>query len=280
MRLALVTDSTSDLSQAQAEALNIAIVPLYVHFRGTTYRDWIEITPHQIFEGMRMGAEPPTTSQPSPEDFAQVYRRLLAEHDHLLSIHLSSKLSGTVHSARLAAQEFPGRVTVIDSQAASAGVGLMVMRARELAEEGRDLGSILAEIERLKRDHLVRFTVGSLEFLQRTGRIGRAQALVGGLLGIKPILTLNQGEVDVAGRVRGEQRAEEELLEAFRKWAQGRHRIRLHLLYSADRHAPDRLEARLRQLGLPLEAIESSEIGAVIATHAGPGTYGYYAYSC
>lgn len=206
MRITLVTDSTSDLPQDLRGRLGVRVVPLYVNLSGAIYRDWEEITPTEIFQKVREGAAFPTTSQPSPEDFARVYREALEEADHVLSLHISGKLSGTVQSAELAAQEFPGRVTVVDTQAASLGVGMMVLRAKELLEEGQSLEAVLAELERLRRDHFVRFSVATLEFLKRGGRIGGAQAFLGTLLNLKPVLTLKEGRVEAAGRARGKKR--------------------------------------------------------------------------
>lgn len=203
MKVALITDSTSDLPKPLRERLGIRVVPLYVNLGGRIYKDWEEITPEEIFAKVREGEAFPTTSQPSPEDFAQVYQEALQEADHVLSIHISAKLSGTVQSALLAAQNHPGRITVFDSQAASLGIGMMVLRAHELLSQGHTLEDALSELERIRRDHFVRFSVATLEFLRRGGRIGGAQALLGTLLGIKPILTLKEGRVEAAGRARG-----------------------------------------------------------------------------
>lgn len=283
MRILLVSDSTSDLTPDLAQRWNVTIVPLYVLFKDRTFIDQKEIRPADIFEGMRAGAAPPSTSQPSPKDFEDAYRRLLEENPdpstHILSIHVSSKLSGTVQSANLAAQEFPGRVTVFDSYSASAGLGMMVGRAAELIAQGSDLGSILADLERIKSDYTVRFTVATLEFLKRNGRIGGAQALLGGLLGIKPILTLQDGRVEPGGRARGEKKALEDIVLAFRKWAEGRPKIRVYFIYTADRAAVAQLREAVLGSGLPVEEGYTSELGAVVATHVGPNAYGLFAYS-
>ena len=279
MRITLVTDSTSDLPQDLRGRLGVRVVPLYVNLSGAIYRDWEEITPTETFQTAPEGAAFPTTSQPSPEDFARVYREALEEADHVLSLHISGKLSGTVQSAELAAQEFPGRVTVVDTQAASLGVGMMVLRAKELLEEGQRLEAVLAELERLRRDHFVRFSVATLEFLKRGGRIGGAQAFLGTLLNLKPVLTLKEGRVEAAGRARGEKKAREEILKAFRAWAEGRKRIRAYFLYSGDEDAVAALRQEVLASGLPVEEALVSELGAVIASHTGPGTYGFYAYS-
>ncbi|WP_287930154.1 DegV family protein, partial [Thermus sp.] len=190
MKVALITDSTSDLPRALRERLGVRVVPLYVNLGGRIYRDWEEITPEEIFKKVREGEAFPTTSQPSPEDFQRAYQEALQEADHVLSIHISAKLSGTVQSALLAAQNFPERITVFDSQAASLGIGMMLLRAHELLQAGQALPEVIRELERIRQDHFVRFSVVTLEFLKRGGRIGGAQALLGTLLGIKPILTL------------------------------------------------------------------------------------------
>lgn len=283
MKIVLVTDSTSDLTPEQALRWKVTVVPLYVLFKDRSFIDQKEIRPADIFEGMRAGAQPPSTSQPSPKDFEDVYRRILEEHPeqpvHILSLHVSTKLSGTVQSATLAASNFPGKVTVFDSFSASAGLGMMVGRAAEMIDQERDLGSILAELERIKTDYAVRFTVATLEFLKRNGRIGGAQALLGGLLGIKPVLTLHEGRVEPAGRARGDKKALEDIVTAFRKWAEGRRSIRVFFIYTADRAAVSQLREAILNSGLPVEEGYTSELGAVVATHVGPNAYGFFAYS-
>jgi DegV family protein with EDD domain len=279
MKVALVTDSTSDLPGPLRERLGIRVVPLYVNLGGRVYRDWQEITPEEIFQKVREGSAFPTTSQPSPEDFLRTYEEALKEADHILSVHISAKLSGTVQSAELAAQSFPGRITVFDSQAASLGIGMMVLRAHELLGEGKGLAEVLEELKRIRQDHFVRFSVATLEFLKRGGRIGGAQALLGTLLGIKPILTLKEGRVEAAGRARGEKKAREEILKDFKAWGQGRRSIRAFFLYSAEESAVGELKEMVLASGLPVEEALVSELGAVIASHTGPGTYGFYAYS-
>lgn len=279
MKVALVTDSTADLPPGLRAELGIKAVPLYVELGGRTYRDWEEITPGAIFQKVRAGEGFPTTSQPSPQDFARVYEEALKGADRVLSVHLSSRLSGTVQSAQLAAQGFGDRVVVWDSLAASLGVGMQVLRAKELLERGESLEAVLKELERIRRDHFVRFSVASLEFLKRGGRIGGAQALLGTLLGIKPILTLKEGRVEAAGRARGEAKAREEILKAFQAWAQGRGRVRVFFVYGGEEAAVAELKKGVEALGLPVEVALTAELGAVIGSHTGPGTYGFYAYA-
>ncbi|MCX7739508.1 MAG: DegV family protein [Meiothermus sp.] len=278
MRIAIVTDSTSDL-QSRAAEMGVEVVPLYVNFKGKIHKDWVEITPDDIFEGVRAGAEMPSTSQPSPADFKAAYERALRRADHVLSIHISSKLSGTVQSAQLASQEFPGKITIFDTQAASMGIGMMVERAKELLDQGADLGQVLVELERIRADHIVRFTLSTLEYLKKNGRIGGAQALLGGLLGIKPILTLKEGRVEAAGRARGEKKALAEMVEALKAWSSGRQKIRIYYLYNSGEEDLSAFKTAVQAAGLPLEERDPRRIGGVISTHTGPGVVGFYAYS-
>ena len=279
MNVALVTDSTSDLPPELREQIGVRVVPLYVHFQGRTYKDWEEIRPSDIFKGVQQGADLPTTSQPSPQDFEAAYAEALESAERVLSIHISSKLSGTFQSASIAAEKFGGRVQVFDSLAASAGIGMMVLRAHELLQQGASLDEVIAELERIRDDHIVRFVVATLEYLRKNGRIGGAQALLGNLLNIKPILTVQNGVVDAAGRARGEKRALKEMVKTFREWAHGRKRVRIFYLYTGAEEAVHALQNEIRALGESVEEVYTSEIGAVIAAHTGPGIYGYYAYS-
>lgn len=278
MKVAIVTDSTSDL-QTRAAKMGVEVVPLYVNFKGKIHKDWVEITPNDIFEGVKAGAGMPSTSQPSPADFKTAYEHALQKADHVLSIHISSKLSGTVQSAQLASQDFPGKVTVFDSLAASMGIGMMVERAKELLDQGADLQQVLVELERIRADHMVRFTLATLDYLKKNGRIGGAQALLGSLLGIKPILTLKEGRVEAADRARGEKKALAEMVEALKNWAAGRQKIRIYYLYNAEESDLTAFKTAVQAAGLPLEERLTSSIGGVISTHTGPGVYGFYAYS-
>lgn len=279
MQIALVTDSTSDIPPALRQDLGVRVVPLYVNFQGKVYKDWEEISPADIFKEVAAGADLPTTSQPSPQDFEAAFAEALeAGAEHVLTITISSKLSGTYQSALLAAEKFPGHVTVFDSLAASAGIGMMVLRAHELLGDGRPLEEVMAELERIRSDHIVRFLVATLDYLRKNGRIGGAEAFLGNLLNIKPILTVNNGVVDAAGRARGEKRALKEMVKTFKQWSAGRERVRVFYLYTGAEEAVAKMRSELNELD-NVEEVYTSEIGAVIASHVGPGIFGYYAYS-
>jgi len=280
MPLAIVTDSTCDLSAQELADLNVGRVPLYVHFQGTTYKDWIEITPSELMRGIEGGADTPTTSQPTPEDFAAAYRDAVADGaDEILVITISETLSGTHQSANLAAKDAPAPVTVFDSRNASIGAAMMVRRAAAMRDAGKGVAEIVPELESLREHMLLTFTVGTLDFLQKGGRIGRASALLGSLLNIKPLLTLDDGVVSAAGRARGAKKALKEMVDRLVKHreAQPQGDLVVAFIHIEDEEAADRLRNALSEAGLSFTDAGTYQMGAVIGVHVGPGTYGYYA---
>lgn len=276
--LAIITDSTCDLTAEELTSLEIERVPLYVNFQGEVFKDWLEINPHDIVEGVRAGAAIPSTSQPSPQDFTEAFQRAAERGaSEILCITISSKLSGTYGSATIAAKDAPVPVHVFDSQAASLGIGMMVQRAAVLRAKGLETDAILEELGRIRAQAMLRFTVGSLEYLKKNGRIGGAQALLGSLLNIKPILSVVEGRVEPVGRVRGSKKAIQSMIADLGGLAaQGRPRV--YFLYVQDESVADALRQEIRNSGIEFDDAGTFEIGAVIATHTGPGVYGYYAY--
>ncbi|WP_104990384.1 DegV family protein [Deinococcus sp. NW-56] len=273
MTIAIVTDSTSDLSPQLCGQYGIRSVPLYVHFDGQMYKDGLEITPADLFAGIRAGKKTPSTSQPSPAEFAAVYEDALRAADEVLSLHISGQLSGTVGSARLAAQDFGGRVTVMDSRSATLGLGMQAIRAAQRAGEGRSMAEIVGELERVAAKTDIRFTVDTLDFLRANGRIGGATALLGGLLNIKPILTVKAGRVEAAGRVRGSKKVVQDLVDHIRKYVETNGGARVTFLSTLGGEATLQ-EIRAGVAGVNFEDLGDHHIGAVIATHVGPGTVG------
>lgn len=280
MPLAIVTDSTCDLTEQELHDLRVRRVPLYVHFQGETYRDWIEITPPELMRGIESGADTPTTSQPTPEDFAAAYREAVEEGaDAILVISISQTLSGTYQSATLAAKDAPVPVTVFDSRNASIGEAMLIRRAAAMRDAGKSVDDIVPELESLREDMLLSFTVGTLDFLQKGGRIGRAGALVGSLLNIKPLLTLDDGVVTAAGRARGAKKARKEMVDRLveHREAHPEGDLLVSFIHIENEEAADGLRDALREAGLTFTDVGVYEMGAVIGVHVGPGTYGYYA---
>jgi DegV family protein with EDD domain len=239
MKLAIITDSTCDLTAEELKRLEVTRVPLYVHFGGKTRKDWIEIGPKDIIEGVKAGVAMPSTSQPSPEDFAQTFKAAVAAGaKEILCIVISSELSGTYQSAMMAKESVTVPVTVYDSRAAGPGLGQMVTKAAQLRAQGAAVKDIIAGLERIRATHALRFTPASLEFLKKNGRIGGAQALLGTLLNVKPILKLVDGKVQPAGKARGAKKALKEL-----------DRSGSSALPGPSRHSRDRLRSCARSPG-------------------------------
>lgn len=281
MQLALIADSTCDLPAEELEALRVQRVPLYVHFRDQVYKDWVEITPPEIVEGVRQGADVATTSQPTPEDFAEAYREAAADGaEQALVITLTSDLSGTHQSATLAAKEAPIPVTVYDSRHASIGTGQMVKKAARWRDAGASLEEIVAAVDRVRASTDLIFTVGTLEYLKKGGRIGRASAMVGNLLNIRPLLTLQDGVVTPAGRARGPRNAIREIVSHVRRHREahpGGELVLSFLQLDAEEELQQLREA-LQGAGVDYRDGGAYQLGAVISVHVGPGVFGSYAY--
>lgn len=277
MSIAIVTDSTSDLTLEHLASLGVTGVPLYVLFGGQLYQDGTQLSARQLVEQVQAGKAMPSTSQPSPAEFAQAYVRALEGADEVLSLHLSGQLSGTVGSARLAAQEFGDRVTVVDSRTVTLGLGLQVVRAAELVQAGQGVPQVVQTLERVSVQADLRFTVDTLDFLRLNGRIGGASALLGGLLNIKPLLVVRGGRVEAGGRVRGQKKALADLAEHVRRYVSEHGGARVAFLATVggeeDRAA---LRAELSGLawGRQVRDMGDHEIGAVVTVHAGPGAVG------
>jgi DegV family protein with EDD domain len=278
MNLAIITDSTCDLTQSELDKLRVTRVPLYVRFKGGMHKDWIEISPKVIIDGVAAGAEMPSTSQPSPQDFESAYKAAVEKGaDSILCMTISSELSGTFQSANLAKASAGVPVTVFDSRAASVGLGDMAKKAAELRDQGASLEHILKAISHIRDTNKVFFTVETLNFLQKNGRIGKAQALLGGLLNIKPILGLNDGKIEPVGRARGTKKAIKELVDQTQAFiASHPGNLVVSFIHIQDPSAAETMRQALKEAGLKFKDQGIYEIGAVIASHVGPGTFGMY----
>lgn len=280
MSLKIITDSTCDLPLQELDDLGVSRVPLTVSFKDKSWLDWEEITPADIIRGVAEGADLPSTSQPSPEAFAEKYREAVAEGaTEILVVVISSELSGTYQSATLAAQDAEVPVTVFDSRAASVGVSHVVKRAAQLRDAGSSVADIIPVLERVRDTNRPFFSVGGLEFLQKGGRLGRAAAVIGGLLNIKPILSVVDGRISVEGRARGSKKAMAEIVALTKAQADTQDgRLFVTFMHVQDPAAAQELKNALDNAGVKYDGGEIYEIGAVIASHVGPGTRGLYMY--
>lgn len=271
MSIRIVTDSTSDLPPDLAESLGITVVPLYVHFGDEQLRDGIDISSEQFFRRLQREADTPTTSQPPPGAFRDVYRELGEDGSDIVSIHISAKLSGTLASAQQGAAGIEGTdVRVVDSGSASIALGMAVMAAAEAARRDASLDEVVAAAEEvLGRTHML-IVLDTLEYLRRGGRISRTSQLFGTLMKVKPILTIQDGEVVAVGRTRTKAKAVEEML---RRLAELRPLERASVVHATTPDECDFVADRLRGLGQEAP-ITSGRIGPVLGVHTGPGVLG------
>jgi len=272
----VVTDSTADLPAALAAEHGVTVVPLSVLFGDEELRDGVDITSEAFFQRLPTAARLPTTSQPSAGAFLDAYRRLADEGaTAILSIHISEKLSGTLASARQGAQalreERPNvRIEHLDSGLATLALGIGVVEAARHAASGSSLDDVKAvAAARFARTHLF-FVVDTLEYLRRGGRIGRASEFVGTLLNIKPLLSVQEGEVVPIGRVRTRARALDEMVQRVTALLPAERFMAMHATTPDDL---DALAGRLRALQPGVE-VTTGRIGPVIGVHAGPGLIG------
>lgn len=273
-RVAVVTDSTADLPAALRDAAGIAVVPIDVRFGDRTYRDGEDLPAAAFLRHLAAAKAPPTTAPPDPDRFAAHFRRLAADHAGVVAVCLSAKLSGTVRSALVAADMVREivPVEVVDSRAATMALGFQALRAAALAAGGLDAPTVAARLRaETDRYHLL-FMVDSLDHLQRGGRVGRAAALIGGALQLKPLLRVDEGQVVPFERTRTRARAVDELV-AF---VAGLPRVeRLAALSSSDPAAAETLADRLAAAaGRPRAEIVVAQLGPVLAAHTGPDALG------
>lgn len=280
MKLAIVIDSTCDLDAHELARLGVERVPLYVNFQGKTHKDWLDITPADIIAGVAQGADLPTTSQPSPQDFGDVYSKVVAAGaDQVLVICITAELSGTYQSATIAAEGVGVPVTVFDSRAASLGHGEMARVAAAMRDRGDGLDAILRALATIRDTNFVLFTVGTMEYLQKGGRIGRASAMLGSLLNIKPILTLEDGRIAPLSRARGVKKAQQEMVDRFKAYVDAaKGPVTANLIHIQDQPAAEGLRGALASAGIAYTLAGVHEIGAVVGSHVGPNTFGLYAH--
>lgn len=272
MVVRIVTDSTADIPVAQAEALNITIVPLTVFFGDEAYLDNVELDNAAFYRKLQESKDLPRTSQPSPAAFEETFTRLINEGaDAIISVHLSSKLSGTYQSACTARDGLPEDlkkipVEIIDSQSISVGMSYPIMEAAKKAHSGADLAEIKAHLlDQLARTRILA-ALDTLEFVKRGGRIGGARALLGNMLSFKPIISLKEGEVIPLEQPRTRNKAYTRIAQLVGEMEP--------IEYIAIAEASDEVGQQLAQA---LKATYSGEIpiyklGGVLGTHTGPGT--------
>ncbi|HTV91391.1 MAG TPA: DegV family protein [Verrucomicrobiae bacterium] len=277
MSIVVVTDSTSDIDPQRAAALGITIVPLFVVFGDRSYRDYLDLSRREFFAKLSSEKVLPTTSQPTPQMFEEAFRPLVQAGHDVLCLTISSYLSGTINAAKAAAAQFPdGKVVVYDSESAAGGLGIMAMHAQELIEQGYGWEDLLAALDRERAVLRLYACISDLSHLQRTGRIGKAQQVLGTLMKIVPVIALKDGQVSAEAQVRTFSRAQSTMVDLALAAVTDVAKARFLVMHT---DAPPLAEGVMEQLRARLNGVQPRlldilEAGPVIATHAGPGAVG------
>lgn len=273
--ISIVTDSTADLPENLRRDYGVAVVPLKVIFsNGEVMRDGVDIKTNEFYYRQVNKHESSTTSQPSPAEFIEVYKELLTRSKCIISIHISSEMSGTAHSARTAARAFAGAdINVIDSRLVSMALGIIVLEAAKAVRGGKEKAEVLFLIERMIQESKVFFAVDTLEYLARGGRIGKARAFLGTLLNIRPICCLKEGAVFPCEKARGKTKSIERLVQIVQE-NMGEKPLLCSLVHGNDPEGVKKLhQLVIKKLNLVNEPVIAG-LGAVVGSHVGPGVLG------
>ena len=277
-RVAIVTDSTSDLPPEDAHARGIDVVPLFVNFGDARFRDRVELSLDEFYRKLESLNVLPTTAQPTPAMFEDAFRPHVEAGRAIVCTTIMSSLSGTINAANTAAHAFPGaRIDVVDSETVAGGLALLAQHASDVANAGGDADAVLAALD-ADRTALRGFAaLPDLSHAVRTGRVSRAQAFVGSLVKIVPVLRIERGKVEEHARVRTFGRALDTMIADASSIANERDGARLCVIHSHARESADRVVEALREKITTAPAqFELLEAGPVIGTHAGPGAIGIF----
>ncbi len=269
MQIKIVTDSTSDLPAHIAKDLGITIVPLYVRFGEDVFRERVDITDDEYYQKLLSGTIHPSTIQPSPQDFQGVYEEVAKETDGIISIHISSKLSGTYNSALQASEASNKKcpIEVVDSEAVTMGLGLIAIFAATRAKEGVNLTELVADTKEVINNIHLLGLLDTLKYLQLGGRIGKAKALLGSILNVKPLVTLKEGEVVPAGQARTRVKGIQRLFDFTKEVPVIQDAA---IMYNTTPAEAEALAERIDPI-FPKKQITLARVGTTLGTHCGPG---------
>ena len=272
MAVRVITDSTADLPPELAADHGITVVPLNIHFGEEVYRDGLDISPDEFYQRLVSSPRLPTTSQPSVGAFMEAYQGVLEGAQGIVSVHISAKLSGTCNSALQAREELSGTVPieVVDTGQASLGLGLAALAAARAAQSGGSFAEVVEEARRTAGQASVLFMVDTLEYLQKGGRIGKAAAFLGGILNIKPLLSIRDGEVHPLERARTRGKAVDRLMELVQE------AMPLQELWAMHSTTPQEAQELAQRLApcVPGGQVLVGRLGSVVGTYVGPGLLG------
>ncbi|MGF7060370.1 DegV family protein [Brassicibacter mesophilus] len=274
-KVKIFTDSTADLSQELIQKHDISIVPLYVGFGDDTYKDGIEITTVQLYDEVKKVGKLPKTSAPSPADFINAFKKSIDEGNEILYIGLSTKLSSTIQNARIAASEFPdAKIEIVDSLNLSTGIGLLVMKAVDYANQGMNIKEISSKIRELVPKVETAFVPDTLDYLYLGGRCSALQSIFGNVLRIRPVIKVIEGGMTVGQKARGKR---EKILDTMLKNAlkdkNNMDLTRVFVTHSLGFHDAQYLKEQLEKT-LNVNDVIITDAGCVISSHCGPNTVG------
>ena len=271
MRVKIIVDSTADMRPEIAA--KVGIVPLSVHFGDQDYISGVTITPQQFYEMLVESDTLPTTSQPAPYLFEEAYEKVVSEGYEVICLTCSSKLSGTHQSANIAAEEFEGKVHVLDSESIAIGLGLLAEYAVGLAERGLGVEEILSKLTEKRSRIKILALVDTLEYLKKGGRVSSAVALAGGLLNIKPVLSVNGGEIKLLGKARGSRQGNNLLVQEIQKAGGVDFTMPVMLGYTglSDALLQKYIQDNAQLWEGHVENLPVSIVSSVVGTHVGPG---------
>lgn len=271
MSIKIIVDSVSDIPREIAEELGITVVPLQVNFEDSSYKDGVDMTSKDFFEKLGAASKLPTTAQVTPGEFISVFRRELEGGHHLIVITMSARMSGTYNAARTA-MEFleTDAISIFDSKGVTFGYGLIAILAARMVKAGMEKSQLCDEIAYMIANQESRFIVDTLDYLRRGGRLTVGEAFVGGLLNIKPILKVTDGELLAVDKVRGRKKAIRAVCDWLEREAVDLSQKTIALYHADDREHLNEFETALREQ-FAIGEVVYSEVGAVVGTHSGPG---------
>ena len=272
MNVRIITDSTADLRGNLVGS--IPYVPLTINFGEEEFVDNVTMSRKDFYEHLAVCKDLPKTSQPTPDAFAQEYEKAVAAGEKVIVLTISSKLSGTYQSANIAAMDFPGQVYVVDTLSAAIGVGILAELAYGLAQQGMDAETIVAKLEEEKHNLVLFAALDTLEYLVRGGRLSKVAGLAGGLLNIKPVITLQDGEIVVVGKARGTKQANVMMNKGVA--AMGGVVVTKPVLFGYTGLSDELLQKYVEESAVVyagVNNVDQTMISGAIGTHVGPGAY-------
>ncbi|MCP4543319.1 MAG: DegV family protein [Chloroflexi bacterium] len=277
-KVVVVTDSTAYIPQDALGDLNIPVIPLWLLWGDDRFRDGVDIDPSVFYRRLKESKVFPTTSQPSAGEFEEFFRQAGADTDALVGIFISSKLSGTIPNAQASMSQLDMPIEIVDSFTTSMSMGFIVLAAARAAAAGKSLDEVIAVTKNMRDRVRIIFSVGTLEYLHRGGRIGGAKRLFGTALNIKPLLHIENGSIEPLGQVRTKRKAIARMLDLAEEQLGGKQMAEASALYIGDPAEGDALTEQIKSR-FGLSTVYSTTVSPVIGTHVGPGTVGIAFYT-